>query len=66
MGLVDAFTPEDRVELKVNELIDYFRTEARVYAENTVIKNGLRANLPASHIRVMIGDLTVDTENKED
>ena len=66
MGLVDAFSPEARVELTVNELIGYFRNEARIYADNTVMKNGLRANLPASHIRVMIGDLPVDTENKED
>ena len=64
MGLMDAFTPDERVSLKVDELINYFRTEARTYADNTVMINGLRANLPASHIRVMIGDL--DTKIKED
>ena len=71
MGLVDMFSPEEKVTLNVNELISYFRHEARIYAENTVMINGLRAGLPASHVLVMVGKLGTDcdelkTENKED
>ena len=55
MGLVDAFNKDDRVELRVNELIAYFRAEASTYAENKVLLNGLKADLPASHILAMVG-----------
>ena len=60
MGLSDAFGREDRIELKVNELVSYFRNEASIYAENTVLINGLRAGLPADHILIMAGKLGTD------
>lgn len=62
MGLVDVFSPEERVELKVNELINYFRNEAHTNAENKVMINGLRAGLPGDHILVMIGKKGTDCE----
>lgn len=62
MGLVDVFSPEEKLNLSVNELIGYFRDEARTRAENQVMINGLRAKLPASHILVMIGALGTDCE----
>lgn len=60
MGIVDVFSKDDRVELKVNELIEYFRDEGRTNAKNEIMINGLKAGMPASHILVMIG------ENKKD
>lgn len=60
MGLVDLFTPGEKITLEVNELINYFRVEARVNAENKVMINGLRAGIPADHILVMIGKLGTD------
>ena len=63
MGLVDTFGKDDRLELKVNEVIEYFRNEARVIAENEVLINGLKADLPTSHILIMIGK--TDVESKE-
>ena len=57
MGFVDAFGAEDRIQLKVNDLVNYFRSEARTHAQNEVLLNGIRANLPNSHILVMIGEL---------
>lgn len=62
MGLVDMFSPEEKVTLSANELVNYFRNEARTYVENQVMINGLRAKLPASHILVMIGALGTDCE----
>ena len=56
MGLVDVFGSEDRVSLKVNDLINYFRGEAQVYAKNEVLLNGIRSGLPHSHILVMLGE----------
>lgn len=66
MGLIDAFSCDDRIDLKVNDLVSYFRNEARVYAENTVMINGLRAGLPAEHILIMTGKLGTDCLNKTD
>lgn len=62
MGLTDVFGKDDRIELKVNELIDYFRDEADVMAENKVLLNGLKAGLPTSHILVMIGKHDSESE----
>jgi hypothetical protein len=60
MGIVDAFSKDDRVELRVNELIGYFRGEAQTYAENKVMINGLRAGLSPDDILVMIGKKGTD------
>ena len=65
MGIVDVFKPEDRVELTVNDLVNYFRKEAKTNAENEVLINGLKAGLPASHILVMIGKLDTDSTSEE-
>lgn len=65
MGLTDVFGAEDRVELKVNDLISYFKNEARINAVNEVLLNGLHARLPYSHILVMIGELDTDSEEVE-
>lgn len=63
MGLVDLFSPEEKITLSINELIGYFRQEARVYAENKVIINGLRAGIPSDQILVMIGKLGTDYDS---
>lgn len=60
MGLVDVFSSEDRANLKVNELLNYFKEVGRVNAENKVMVNGLRAGLPAEHILIMAGYLGTD------
>ena len=62
MGLCDVFGSEDRISLKVNELVDYFRGEARTHADNTVMLNGLKAGLPSKHILIMIGESDTDSE----
>lgn len=54
-GFIEAFKPDDRVEVTVNSLISYFRTEAKTHAENKVLINGLQAGLPADHILTMVG-----------
>ena len=56
MGMLDAFAQDDRITLKVNDLIHYFRNEARTNAQNEVLLNGVRAHLPYSHILTMIGE----------
>lgn len=66
MGLCDTFGREDRIEIKVNELVSYFRNEASIYAENTVLINGLRAGLPADHMLIMIGKLGTDCLEKSE
>lgn len=56
MGITDAFAREDRAELKVSELVSYFRHEGRTNAKNEIMINGLKADIPASHILTMIGE----------
>lgn len=65
MGVMDAFNAEDRVQLKVGELIAYFRAEARTNAKNELLVNGLRAGLPDKHILIMGGYLGTDTATEE-
>lgn len=65
MGIVDAFQKDDRAEIRVNDLIGYFRHEARTNARNEVLLNGIRAQLPYSHILVMIGEKPVENEKSE-
>ena len=60
MGLCDVFGSEDRIQLKVNELVDYFRDEARMYVNNTVMINGLKAGVPSEHILIMMGESNTD------
>ena len=57
MGITDVFGRDDRVELKVNELISYFRHEARTNARNEVLVNGLKAEIPSGYILTMIGEV---------
>lgn len=45
MGIADAFCKEDRVELKVSEVINYFRAEGRTNAVNEILINGLKADV---------------------
>jgi hypothetical protein len=63
MGLMDTFNKDDRVELKVNELINYFRVEASTNAINEVLLNGVRARLPYDHILTMIGETAPVMQN---
>lgn len=58
MGIVDAFTAEARVELKVNELMNLMRYAAKA----DVIYNGVKANVPHGYLRACISG----TEEKEE
>ena len=50
MGIVDAFTAEARVELKVNELMNLMKYTAKA----EVIYNGVKANVPHKDLRACI------------
>ena len=50
MGIVDAFTAEARVELKVNELMNLMKYTAKAEA----IYNGVKANVPHKYLRACI------------
>lgn len=58
MGIVDAFTAEARVELKVNELMNLMKYTAKA----EVIYNGVKANVPHEYLRACISGI----EEKED
>lgn len=56
MGIMDVFNADDRVELRVNDLIYYFRQEAKMGVERNLIINGLKNHIPAEYILKMIGE----------
>lgn len=60
MGIVDAFTAEARVELKVNELMNLMKYTAKA----EVIYNGVKANVPHEYLRACIsGEEEKEEEN---
>lgn len=58
MGIIDQFTAEERVELKVSQLMDLMKYAAKA----DVIYNGVNANVPHKFLRACISG----TEEKED
>lgn len=56
MGILDAFNKEDRVDVKVYELMHFFKETGLVAAKNEVLLNGLRADLPHNYILMMAGE----------
>ena len=59
-NVADLFVPNGKVELKISDLQDLFRSDALSWAQNTCMINGLKANLPAEHILIMIGETEED------
>ena len=62
MGIVDAFNREDRVELKVSEVVDYFRVEGRTNAINEILINGLKNDISA---KILLKLVEKPNETKE-
>ena len=60
MNIIDTFSLDGKVELKVSDLKQLFRSDALNWAENKCMINGLKANLPAEHILTMIGETEED------
>lgn len=55
-SIVDVFTSDGKVEIKIKDLKDLFRSDALNWAQNQCMVNGLKAGLPAEHILTMIGE----------
>jgi len=62
MGILDAFNKDDRVEIKVCELLTYFKNEAKTDARNEIMLNGLRAGMPHEVILIMLGEEVPENE----
>lgn len=60
MGIIDQFTAEERVELKVSQLMNIMRYAAKA----DVIYNGVKANVPHGYLRACIsGEEEKEEEN---
>lgn len=55
-SIVDTFSSDGIVQLKIRDLKDLFRSDALNWAENKCMVNGLKAGLPTEHILIMIGE----------
>lgn len=55
-SIVDIFTPDEKVTMKVSEFQSLLRSDALNWADNKCLINGLKAGLPAEHILTMIGE----------
>lgn len=62
MGLMDAFNPEDRVEIKLSDLYRFLNETAEAKAKSCYIENAVNANVPNCYIRSML-DGQEHTEN---
>lgn len=54
-SIVDAFTSDGNVTIKIADLKQLFRDNALNYAQNTCMINGLKAGLKHEDILIMIG-----------
>lgn len=55
-SIVDTFSSDGKVELKISDLKQLFRSDSLNWAQNACMINGLKANLPAEHILIMVGE----------
>lgn len=56
MGLADVLGCEDRIQIKVGDLMQILRSDALNWAQNQVMVKGLEAHLPHNHILIMAGE----------
>lgn len=54
MGLVDAFTPDDRMTITVNQLIDMCNYRANLAAENKIMLCGLRNKIDPDTMLILL------------
>lgn len=54
MGLIDAFNPEDRVEIKISDLFRFFKETAEATSALKYIENAVRAGVPNTYILGML------------
>ena len=62
MGLVDAFSAEDRVSVKFS---DFYRM-AKKAAESEVMANGIFGRVPHEYIEIMLTGKKAESEDPED
>lgn len=55
MGIIDAFSPEDRVTITVSELIDMCNYRADLAAENKLMRRGLENKIDPDTMLILIG-----------
>ena len=63
MGLVDAFSADRTVEVKVIELEGLLKNAGILQAENRCLKNGLRNGVPAKYIFKMLDEYNEEAQN---
>lgn len=65
MGLMDAFTADARVELKVGELYDVLRVAASHEKTARHLMNAVKCEVPYKYIReIMTGEKEVEDEEE--
>ena len=65
MGLVDAFTPDERVSITVNELIDMCNYRADLKAENDLMLRGLKHKIDPDTMLTLMGKTEIVKECEE-
>lgn len=61
MGLADAFSPEERLEIKVSELIDMCNYRADLAAENKIMRRGIENKIDYDTLLILLGKELYDT-----
>ena len=64
MGVMDAFNPEDRVEMKFSDFYRLMESAANARAKLRYIENAVNTNVPNQYIiGMMYGKLSEETDN---
>ena len=65
MGLADVFGKDDVVEVKVNDLLSYFREHSRGAVEAEMLKNGIKAGIPLEYLKSFVTGEPVEVDLPE-
>lgn len=65
MGLVDAFTAEDRVTITVSQLIDMCNYRADLKAKNKIMLRGWENKIDPETMLILLGKSKIEKECEE-
>lgn len=54
MGIVDLFSAEDTAQIKISQLICVLEERAMLKAENNVLLNGIKKEVPSGYILAVL------------
>lgn len=66
MGLLDAFSREDRIEIPVPEFVAMIKAAARNEVENDILRHALLRGIPRQHVFAMLDNKEIENIAEEE